>query len=378
MHTPFIYGKLVFGEYFTDREKEFSRLKQNFLFGQNTILMSPRRWGKTSLIDKVAEALNKEQKEVKVVRLDMFNIRSEADFYKSLSEGVFGAVSKKFDDLVSNVKQFMKQFIPKISFSPDANQEFSLGMNWNDVMKNPDEVLDMAEQIAIDKGVKLVICIDEFQNIGYFKDALSFQKKARSHWQKHKNVSYCLFGSKMHMLLEVFTSASMPFYNFGDIIFLDKIDNECWIKFIQGRFKKTGKKISKKRAGLIAGMVNNHPYYVQQLAQQTWLRTRETVEDEIIKIAMESLVLQLSLLFQTVTDSISSGQINFLHAILKGENKLSSKEVIDKYKLGSSANISRVKDALLSKEILNVRGTTIEMLDPVYEYWLLHYYFKIN
>ena len=84
----------------------------------------------------------------------------------------------------------MKQWVPRITFSPDDQQEFSFGLNWQDIKKQPDEVLNLAENIAIEKSLKIVLCIDEFQNISYFDDPLAFQKKLRAHWQQHQNVSY--------------------------------------------------------------------------------------------------------------------------------------------------------------------------------------------
>ena len=223
MYTPFVYGKLVQGKNFTNRENELARLKQNFISGINTILISPRRWGKSSLVKRAGDEVLGTTKSVRIVHLDMFNIRTEEDFYKYLSENLLRAVSGKLEDWVQNSKKFLKKLMPRITFSPEELQEVSFVLNWTDVVKQPDEILDLAENIANDKGIKIVICIDEFQNLSYFEKPLDFQKKLRSHWQNHSNVSYCLYGSKRNMLMEVFASPSMPFYKFGDLMFLQKM-----------------------------------------------------------------------------------------------------------------------------------------------------------
>lgn len=378
MDTPFIYGKLATGKNFTNRIDELNHLKQNFLSGTNTILISPRRWGKSSLVKKTGDYLLKTEKKARMIYLDMYNIRTEEQFYQMLAENLFKAVSDKLEELVLNTKEFMKQWIPKITFSPDAQQEFSLGLNWNDVKKQPDEILDLAENIASKKGIKLIVCIDEFQNLSYFQDSLAFQKKLRSHWQHHQHVTYCLYGSKRHMLMEVFTSPSMPFYKFGDLMFLDKIPEQYWKTFIVKRFKSTGKKISGKQASFIASQVKNHPYYVQQLAQLCWLRTENEVSDSVINESLESLVLQLSLLFQNITESLSTRHINFLRSMLDGVKQFSSKKTIEKYNLGTSASVIQVKKALINREIIDEQGGNIEILDPLYELWLKDYYFKSN
>ncbi|MCK5078480.1 MAG: ATPase [Bacteroidales bacterium] len=377
MKTPFVYGKIATGNYFTDRENEIKLLKQNFLHGINTILISPRRWGKSSLVKRAADELMHTEKDIRIIHIDMFNIRSEEEFYKSVSENILQSVSGKIDDIIANTKEFMKQWVPKITISPDAQQEFSFGLNWQDVKKQPDEILDLAEHIATEKGLKIVLCIDEFQNISYFDDPLAFQKKLRSHWQKHQNASYCLYGSKRHMLLNVFTSPSMPFYKFGSLMFLDKIPTEYWEDFIQKQFKATGKTITKKQASQIALMADNHPYYVQQLAQLCWLRTDKEITDLIIYEALESLVMQLSLLFLNLTESLSTTQVNFLLAVLSGVKKFSAATTLSNYQLGTSANVNRIKKALIGKEIIDDQGGRIEILDPVFAIWLKKYYFNL-
>ncbi len=375
MKTPFIYGKLATDENFTNREKELEKLEQNFLSGTNTILISPRRWGKSSLVLKAINEVKKKNNSIIVVSIDMFNIRSEDEFYRILAESLMRAISGKLYEVIDNVKKFLKHWIPKISISPDSQQEFNLELNWHELKKQPDEILNLPENIAISKAYKVVVCLDEFQNISYFEDPLAFQKKLRSCWQHHQHVTYCLYGSKRHMLMEVFTSPSMPFYKFGDLMFLTKISIEYWKIFIISQFNATGKEISHEQAGKIATLVDFHPYYVQQLAQASWLRTDKIVSDSIIDQALETLVLQLSMLFQNITETLSNSQINFLKALLDGVSRFSSKRNIDKYHLGTSANVVRIKKALINKEIIDDQPGEIKILDPVYAIWLKMYYF---
>ncbi|HEY9114669.1 MAG TPA: ATP-binding protein [Bacteroidales bacterium] len=375
METPFVYGKLATGKYFTDRETEIAQLKQNFLLGTNTILISPRRWGKTSLVKKASDEITATNDLIKILQIDMFNIRTEEEFYKSLSEKLMKAVSSKMEELVENAQKFMKQWVPKITFSPDAQQEFSFGLNWEEIKKQPDEILNLAETIALEKNIKIVICVDEFQNISYFENPLAFQKKLRSHWQNHQHVSYCLYGSKRHMLMEVFTSPSMPFYKFGNLVFLEKIPTKYWIEFILQQFNSSGKIISAQHAEAIATLAKNHPYYVQQLAQLCWLRTENEVTDVIVREALESLVLQLSLLFQNITESLGTSHLNYLKAVIEEVRMMSAKKTIENYNLGTSANVSRIKKALIDKEIIDDQGGRVELLDPIYAIWLRDYYF---
>lgn len=376
--VPFVFGRVAVKADFTNRKQEIGRLKDNFRMLVNTVIISPRRWGKTSLVYRASEEMRKVEPGLKICQIDLFNIRDEADFYLSLAREVLQATSSKWEEMAQSAMKFLSRLIPRMTFSPDQQNEISFGIGWEELKKNPDDVLDLAEAIALEKKIRIVVCIDEFQNIAEFAQPLAFQKKLRSHWQKHTQVAYCLFGSKRHMFLDVFTHSSMPFYNFGQIIYLDKISREDWVSFIIERFRETGKQIGDREAAMIALLADNHPYYVQQLAQQAWLRTAKRCGREIVTAAHRSLTEQLSLLFTNLTESLSISQLGLLKALLSGEKQLSSQASLKKYRLGTSGNVSRLKKSLIDKDILDLQGDNLTFQDPVYSWWLKEYYFKIS
>jgi AAA+ ATPase superfamily predicted ATPase len=378
MKIPFIYGKIATGQDFTNRTKETRKLVSNFSSLANTILISPRRWGKSSLVASAAAKALAKDKKLKFCFIDLYNVKSEEEFYRLLSQEVLKVTSGKMEEVLDSAKRFLSNFIPKLSFSPDPSQELTVGLNWSDVSKQPDDILDLAESIAKEKKLKIVICIDEFQNIGAFGNPLAFQKKLRAHWQKHQSVSYCLYGSRRHMMMEVFASSSMPFYKFGEIIPLEKITVNDWIPFLKNRFTQTGKQIDNDTATYLAELVECHPYYVQQLAQQSWFRTAKKCTKKVVNEAHDELLRQMSLLFQTHTDELTSSQANFMKAILEETEQPSSKDNLIKYNLGTSANVIRIKQALVNKEILDIQENRIYFMDPVYKSWLKKYYFKIS
>lgn len=376
MKTPFTFGKLVLETDFTNRIVETKRLISNFNSSVNTILISPRRWGKSSLVAKAANKIQAKSKKIVFCMIDLNNIRSEEQFYKLLATKVLQQSSTKIDTILENAKLFLGSFIPNISFSPNPETDLKLSLDWNEVKKEPDDILDLAEKIAVRTKKKIIICIDEFQNISEFDYPVDFQKKLRAHWQLHQHVTYCLYGSKRHMLMEVFSSPSMPFYKFGDIIFLQKIQENDWIDFIVKRFYETGKHIEAESAAIIANSCENHPYYVQQLAQQVWLRSSKKCKLEVIQEAFEDLIMQLSMLFQMLTDDLNMKQISFLNALINKEKQVTSQSVLNKYKLGTSANVIKIKRALHDREIIDIVGRKIEFMDPLYKYWLKNYYFN--
>lgn len=376
MEMPFVFGKVATGENFTDRSEETERLLQNFRGLVNTTIISPRRWGKSSLVARVAELIQKQEKSLKICMIDLFNVRTEEEFYTLLANSILKAVSTKWEEIVADAKHFLGRLVPRISFSTGQDAEVSFGVSWEELQRNPDEVLDLAEALAEAKGIRVMVCVDEFQNVAYFDDALAFQKKLRAHWQRHSRVGYCLFGSKRHMLLEVFADPSMPFYKFGDLLFLQKIAKVEWIPFIQRRFEDTGKTIDTAEAGRLVDLVDNHPYYVQQLAQQVWLRTSQKADLNLVEAAYNGLIDQLSLLFLNLMETFSNAQIAFLHALIAGEKQLSSKRVLQKYTIGTSGNVVRIRQNLIEREILDTKEDALVFQDPLFEGWLRKCYFK--
>lgn len=375
METPFIFGKIATEKNFTDREKETADLVRNFTSLINTIIISPRRWGKSSLVNKAAKLAMNQDSRLRICHIDLFNVRDEEHFYSLLAQKVISATSTKWEEAVASAKSMFSHLVPKISIGSDPTNEVSIDFDWETVKQNPDEVLDFAEKIAQKKGLKIVICVDEFQNISEFTDADYLQKKLRSHWQRHQSVAYCLYGSKRHMMMEVFTNSSKPFYKFGNLMFLDKIDTHCLVEFFQKRFADTNKRINDDAANLIVQLVENHPYYAQQLAQQSWLRTKDVCRVEIVREAHAALVEQLSLLFVTITETLTTQQLNYLKALIAKEKAITSTDVMHRYKISSTTSIARSKAALIRNDILDNKAGEISFQDPIYAYWLKTEYF---
>ena len=367
---PFTFGRIADADHFTDRDDERARLRRNFTALVNTVIVSPRRWGKSSLVARAAAEATAADRKLRVCRIDVFNVRDEAGFYSQLAQGVLRATSTRLEEWVQAAKQFLGRLRPNITFTAADTPQLTLDLDWDEVTRTPDDVLDLAENLAKAHKVRLVVCVDEFQAVGDFKDALAFQRKLRSHWQQHENVCYCLYGSKRHMLVDIFTNPSMPFYRFADVMQLAKIDNANWGDYIRDRFAQTGKSISVELARDLAARVENHSYYVQQVALQAWFRTRTECTPEIVAAALDDLADQLDLLFTGLVGSLTAKQASFLQAVLDGETALSSQSVLQRYRLGTSANVTRTKEALAAKEIIDVTAAGVEILDPVFAYWL--------
>jgi len=340
---PLLFEKTSDLQNVTVWHKEYKHLVQNFVSLTNTIIISPRRWGKSSLINKVAQQIASDNKEIKVCILDVLNVRNENEFYERFSKSLTQTTLTCEEDKIEPIKK--------------------------------DDILNLAENLAETGKYKMVVCIGEFQTIGKFDETLAFQRKLVEHWQHHQNVAYCIYGSKRKILLNMFSNPEMPLYKFGDIMFLDKIDNQTWGKIIQKRFQDTGKSITEEQAEYLADLVENHSYYVQQLAQQVWLRTQTDSSVSIIDNSLQNIKNQLGLLFIGLVESLTATQLYFLEAIITGETVFGQENLI-KYKLGTSANVIRIKKTLLSKEIIDIVNKKVVIQDPVFKLWLKEDYFR--
>lgn len=371
MCKRFVYGVAVSDYNFIGREQETKRLLDNFRGGINVILMSPRRLGKTSLVKHVCNKLDEE--DIITVYLDIFGCKSEYDFYNKLAAEVLKQTASKHELWLEEAKEFIYRLTPKISFSPEPNADFAISLGITPKTHTPEEVLGMAEKIAIKKGKRIVICIDEFQQIGEMANSKQIQARLRTVWQHQKQVSYCLFGSKHHLMSAIFLHRSMPFYQFGDIISLDKIATADWVEYIVSHFADGKRTISRVLAEDICKFTENYSAYVQQLSWLVFTQKEEgeTVTEEDVKQAMNDLLATNEILFMQMIEPLSEYQLNFLRAIASGVTKdFGLSEVREEYKLGSYSNINRLKTALLERDLIEKRGAETVMTDPVFAKWI--------
>ena len=368
MGKAFVYGMSVGGDNFTDRIEETKRIKLDFENGINVILISPRRMGKTSLIKKVISEMD--SPEIKVVYMDIYDCRSEYDFYNRFAETMMKSTGNQLEQVMENIKRFLVRVSPKLSFSPEPNSEFSVSLGITSKDYSPEEILDLPERIAKEQGIKIVVCIDEFQQIGEFADSLTVQKRLRGVWQHHQHVSYCFFGSKKHLMENIFQSRRMPFFQFGEMLHLKCIPTEYWVPFICSRFEKYGKKISEEYAARICHTVKNYSSYVQQLAWNVMAETEIEVNEESFTEGFNALLEQNSSLFIQQTEGLTTYQLNFIRLLCNGiHSGFNTQSVVELYSLGSKSNVDRIKKCLIDRELITIEKEGVFLADCVFELW---------
>lgn len=371
MQTPFIFGKTVSGDAFTDRENETAKLVSNFRYGVNTFIVSPRRWGKTSLVKKAKTQAECEK--LKIVYVDVHQCRCAEDFCERFASAVLTQTSNKMEEWLENAKSFLSRISFGINASADMSGEMSLKLQYLPRENSMEDLLQLPEKIAAKKKIRVIVCIDEFQQIGKYQDSMSFQTMLRSVWQHHELTSYCLFGSRKHMMESLFDDTSKPFYKFGDIIYLQRIPVNYWIQYITARFSEAKKTITDEQAEWIVDKVDGNSSYVQQLSWYVFQRTESAVTEDILDAAQNELVDQCREVFESKTENLTAGQMGFLRAVADGVREgFSSSNIIETYRLNSSANVAVIRKALIDKDLVIEENKLIKLSDPVMGIWLRH------
>ena len=342
MEVPFQYGRLAEAESFIDRIDDRRELKNFLSHGINTILVSPRRWGKSSLVKESMKELVEEEKKIKVCFLDAYKIHTEEEFYNKFASAI------------------------------------EVDLKINPVKENPETILQLPEKIAIEKGIRVIVCIDEFQQLANIPHWERLESMLRSEWQLQHHTTYCLYGSKMYMMKKIFNNSSSPFYKFGQMMQLKRISKEYWLPYIVNNFEATNKHITEEQAEKLCEKVKYNSWYVQQYCFFVWSHTEGIVSDEDIDRQLDMVIDTNAETFQNELDELVPSQIALLKAIASGETHFNAKGVVEKYRLGQSQTITRNKKTLVEKDLVEKNRDVFSFVDPLFELWLKREYGIVN
>lgn len=374
MEIPFIYGRLTEKDSFIDRVEERQELKNFLLNGINTILISPRRWGKSSLVKQAMAEVLESDKKTKVCFLDAYKIHTQEEFYNKFASCVVQGVSSLFEKRWTEFMTFLNRFSTSITIAGDIANTLEVNLKVNPAKDQPEHILQLPERIAEEKGIKVIVCIDEFQQLANIREWPKLEAMLRSEWQLQHHTTYCLYGSKMHMMSQIFNNSASPFFRFGQIMKLKPIDKQYWIPYIVTHFAKTGKTITDEQAEKICQTMRYNSWYVQQYCFFVWSHTERIVTDELLEQQLQLVLDTNEEVFQNNIENLAPSQIAMLKAIAADETHLNSKEVVERFELGQPRSITKNKKVIVEKDIVeNVKGH-FQFVDPLFELWLKREY----
>jgi len=374
MKNPFLVGGYISQEYFCDRVEESKNLIKLVTNGNNVVLVSPRRMGKTGLI----EHCFRNQK----IAGDYYTFFVDIYATNNLQTFVYKFGKEIFDQLKPKGRKFIDNFFAIISsLRPAFKLDEHTGAPVFDIgfgeIHDPEFTLEEIFKYINTADKPCIIAIDEFQQIAKYSEK-NVEATLRTHIQKTTKSNFIFSGSQRHLLHDMFFSASKPFYQSAILQSLDIIDKKEYIKFASRHFKKGKKNVDDIFIEKAYNLFEGHTFYVQSVLNQLFseLDEDEKCTNKIYEKAVMNRIFAYETLFSEILNLLSNRQKECLYAIAK-EGKatnITSGDFVKKYSLHSSASVQTAARQLLEKEILTKNLNTYSIYDRFFTLWLKSYF----
>lgn len=371
MENPFVYGEAVRGEYFADREEEIRELVHDLSRGQNVIVLSPRRFGKTSLILEVLDRLTIQG--MITVYVDLYPITSKDRFIATFAKAIAKAYTAKIEQVFREVKRILPKLIPKIVIKDENIPEIEFGYDRSED-KTPliDDLLETVHALSQKQKKRAAVVFDEFQEIVNWDDG-EVERQMRSHFQMHRDVAYVFMGSKRHLMTELFRNRNRPFYRFGKHFPLSKIPEDKFAAFISDKFKAGGFDITPDAVGTILKRTEAHPYYTELLCSILWDRhtVDKRIEPEDVDRGVEEVVKREAHAYHELWDRLTPRSKQLLEALAVDPSpQIYSKEFLTRHSLESPSVIQRAAKSLERAEIIERENAGYMFTDIFFKLWI--------
>ena len=372
MENPFIFGEIVKQRHFVDREKELQNLIRDLADGQKLFLLSPRRFGKSSLVSLAL--LKLEKRHIRTVNITVSSYANYEQFLEKFAERVLRAAGP-WDRVKGLVGRFIQRVQPTITFNP-LNGETSISFSrfaGADPSVLAADVFAMPAEMAKNGGFRMAICLDEFQQIELFGGP-AVENVLRNEVQRQRNIGYVFSGSQPSLMEEIL-SAGRPFHKAGPTIFLDKIPAEAWHGFIKVQFRNRRRKISEEALDRLVDAADLIPYDVQRIAHELWdygeLRNKAALDVADVDAVVDELVRGQAEYFERLWEQLTSRQRAVLQALSQQRPAdLHSQAGREQYRLGPASTVQKALQALDSQDIIDRYHGDYFFVDPLFANWI--------
>jgi hypothetical protein len=376
MTNPFIYGEIVTAGAFTDREAERHKLATDLAAGQKVFLISPRRYGKSSLIRHVMHGLSRER--ILTVEITVAASSSYVSFLEAYAQALVTA-----DTPVGRLRRWVGELLqavrPELRLEATPAGETSVALGFpavrtaRDAARVAAEVFGLPGRIAAARKQRLAIALDEFQAIAAF-DGGSIEHALRAAVQNQRDVGYVFAGSEPS-LMERMLEPRRPFYKAGPVVRLGKIDTRVFATFVDERFAATGIKPQEDLGAAIVELAGNVPYDIQRLAHETWddvrAAGRKTVGVDDLHRSLTRLLGEQSTMFEEAWQRLTLTQRAVLRALVieDGEEILSA-DVRARHRLPGTSTVQSALAALVREDIVMKEEGRYLPVDSLYREWV--------
>jgi AAA+ ATPase superfamily predicted ATPase len=371
MKNPFIYGQIVSGDDFADREEELKLLQRKLLNAEKVFLISPRRYGKSSLIDNVLKLIR--GKGLYTAYIDLYRASSFKEFLELYTFSVCSAAETGPEKLTRLIRTLLPKLRPRFMIEPDGRLSLAIDISKEaDLFKMAEEVYNAPQKIAEKKGRNFAVVFDEFQEIRSFNGE-KIEKTMRAFFQRHRNVGYIFAGSKRHILYDMSEKSASAFYKIGPVITLQKIPREAFREFLRKKFEVTDYIVEEGVVDRILDMVEDYPYNAQYLCHEIWEEKADTktIKFENVNDVLGTVLTRNSPVYLSMMDNLTLFQRKVLRAIARhgGENVFSD-EYIRSNELVSASMLQKSLRLLRSKDLLDRETGRYFIPDVFLKLWL--------
>jgi uncharacterized protein len=378
--NPFVYGEVVPPEAFVDRVAELRRLVADLAAAQKIFLISPRRYGKSSLVRRALDAMARRGAIAVDVTVSSFS--SYVAFLEGYARAV-AAAETKWDRARSWLRDAIRSAHAEVRYAPDPSLptpgasgltvSFPGVRSEREISRLAEEVFALPGRLAAARRRTVVVALDEFQAIGGF-DGGSVEHALRAAVQHQRAVAYVFSGSEPS-LMERMLGPRRPFYKAGPVMRLDKIPADEFAAFIEARFARTGLRPERGLGAAIVELAGNLPYDVQRLAHETWdevrARGRRRASLDDLHDALSRLLAEQQTLFETVWQRLTLAQRAVLRAVVVEEGReLLSADVRARHRLGGPSTVQASLGALRREDAITREGDRYVVVDSLLREWV--------
>ena len=384
MDSPFLYNKYVTGQRFIGRKEDCAILANLLSQGENVVLWEPVGAGKKSIVHQVLTRMRVSGGRFVTGDITALDIRSNDVFVKRFGSAVIRLVASTPDEYA----QAVSRYLPNTHFVFDknaySNSDTILSTNWDLDDNDYLAVLRLPYRLAEDRRERIFMIIDEFQNLDLTEDGdkmfkLMEQVIDEGRLAGNRGFSFIFLGSMYNAMRDIFVKRHF-FYRRVERLRLSVVDEREIVEHIIKGFLASGKVIDRDLIGGACRLFKCNLFYINHFTSICDSLSKGYIMEPVLLEALETILSIHRGRFMAIMNDLTTFQVSLLKAIIDGYTKFSTAEVIRKYSLNSSANVRRVKDALMKKEILTFEGDDERpvIFDPLFEYWLKNSYFKNN
>ncbi|MFR9649782.1 MAG: ATP-binding protein [Rikenellaceae bacterium] len=368
--NPFVVTGRIEPDYFCDRVIESARLVKSVTNGNNVVIISPRRMGKTGLIQfcydkaEIAESYY-------TFFFDALHTSSLREFTYTLGKTIFETLLPRSTKMTTLFTQTLRSLSGKFGFNPVTSlPEFSVELG---DIEQPEYTLEEIFKLLATADKPCIVAIDEFQQISKYPEK-NIEALLRGHIQKIENSNFIFAGSERTMMQSMFLSSARPFYRSADVMELGAIPKELYIEFVEYHFNKSGRTVADGVVEWVYELFEGYTFYLQKCFNEAYANTLigEECTMEIAKVAIEDMVGLYDTIFREILSNIPEKQKELLYAIAKegkAEQILSS-TFIKRYSLTTTSSIQAATKKLLSRELITEQNKIYSLTDKLFEMWI--------